>query len=186
MPGDVVHGLEHIFALVSLFQSRQEGLFRLLGLLHPFLKIQHRLLQFPVMKGLEQEIHRAQPQGLLGIGEAVIGGENNYIHRIPLLPQGGKHLQSVHFRHFQVGNNQGRMIALHRFQGFPAVGSLSHHHAVQGCPVHRQGNALADQFLIFHHQHFQHTGSSLQSSTAVTTVPGPSGLRSRYRPNSSP
>ena len=158
MCADIIHGLQDIFALISFFQSwgSMDGLF----LLHPALEIPHRLFQLPVVEGLQEEVHRPQPQGALGVSEAVIGGEDDDVHRVARLPQAAEHLNAVHPGHLQIGDDEGGGEALHGVQGLLAVGGLPHHDAVQGGPVHRQDNALADELLVLHNQNLQHDDAS--------------------------
>ena len=124
------------------------------------LEIPHRLFQLPVVEGLQEEVHRPQPQGALGVSEAVIGGEDDDVHRVARLPQAAEHLNAVHPGHFQIGDDEGGGEALHGVQGLLAVGGLPHHDAVQGGPVHRQDNALADELLVLHNQNLQHDDAS--------------------------
>ena len=77
-----------------------DGLF----LLHPALEIPHRLFQLPVVEGLQKEVYRPQPKGALGIGEAVVGGEDDDVHRVARLPQAAEHLNAVHPGHLQIGD----------------------------------------------------------------------------------
>ena len=177
---DVVHGLEDVLALVSLLKAGQGGLLGPLAGLHPAAQIGHRLLQLPIVEGLEEKVHRPQTQGALGVGEAVVGGEDDDVGLIAPLPQLFQHLDAVHPGHFQIGDDEGGVVALHSLQGLLAVGGLAHHHAVQGGPVHRQDYALADHLLVFYHQYLQHGSSSFRRGrVAVTSVPGPSSRRSR-------
>ena len=108
------------------------------------------------MEGLEQKIHRPQAQGALGIGETVVGGENDDIGVVPPGPQLLEHLDAVHPGHFQVRDDQRRVISLYCVQSGRTVGGLAHHHTVQCRPVHRQDDPFADHLFIFHNQYFQH------------------------------
>ena len=148
----------------------------------------HRLFQVPVVEGLEQIVHRFQPQSRLDIGKAVVGGQNDHIGILPHSAELFQHFDAVHLGHFQIGDDEIRIAAGRLFQPLRAVGGFPHHHAVQGRPVHRQHNALADQFLVLHNQYLQHRFSSFRfrGSLARTRAPLPSGLLSRYRPNRSP
>ena len=189
MFSDVIHGLQHIFALISLFQAGQNPLrpLRAGGGPHPPPQGGHRPLQIPVVKGLEQEIHRPQAQGALGVCKAVVGGEDDHIGVVSLFPQLPQHLNSIHLGHLQIGDDQGRGQPLHRLQRLQAIGGLPHYHAVQSGPVHRQHDPPADHLLILHHQDFQHLSSSSQRTgrTAVTAAPPP-GSFSRNSPQLSP
>ena len=178
----VPDGLGNIPVVAALFylRLRQAPLLRRKPCLNPL----DRLLQIAVMEGLEQVVHRFQPQGRLRIGKAVVSGQNDDVGVFPRLPEPFQHFDAVHLGHFQVGDDEVRVAFFCLLQPLRAVGGFAHHHAVQGCPVHRQHNALADEFFVLHDEYFQHSSSSLRrrGSRARTLAPLPAGLLSRYRP----
>ena len=184
---DVIHRLEDILALVPLLPLRQGGGGPAPFRLHTAAQLDHRRLQLPVVEGLQQEVHRSQAQGAPGIGEAVVGGENDHIGPAAPGPQCFHHLNAVHIGHLQVSDDEGGVVPLHSLQGLEAVSSLPHHHTVQRGPVHSQDDPLPYHLLILHHQYLQHISSSFhRGSEAVTAAPGPPGREPRRRPYASP
>ena len=184
---DIVHRFLHIAALGSR-ADRGKLRFRLLfPAAQLFLQRKHRVFQIPVMKRLEQKIHRSQPKGRLRIGEAVIGREDDDIRVASRLAQLRDHLEPVHFRHFQVRDDERRPAFFRLRNALLAVGRLADDHAAKALPVRRQHDALPDHFFVFHDQDPHHSASLLLTgSLAVIQVPVSSVRLSRRRPKRSP
>lgn len=139
------------------------------------------------MKRLEQKIDRAETESALRIGEAVIGSQDDDKNGISRLTQVADHFQPVHFRHFQVCDDERGMQPLHGLQPLFSICGLPDDHAVERRPVHRKHDALADHFLVLHDEHPQHWESLLPAgSTAMMHAPPPAVLFSRRRPKRSP
>ena len=156
---DVVHGFQHISALVPLADA-DSGIVLCRFRCNAGLQLRNGVFQVAVMKGLEQIVHRPQPQGALRIAEIVIGRQDNHIGLAALGAQSPEHLNAIHLRHFQVGDNQIGVQPPGGLQALRTIGRLTHHHAVQRRPIHCKHNALANHLLVLYHQHPQHIVSS--------------------------
>ena len=153
---DEIHGFLNIPGLRSGADFLNPQLGRLHLTAQPVLKVQNGLFQIAVVEGFQQEIHSPQPQGLLGIGEAVIGSQDDDKGIVSGLAQPFQHFKTVHFGHFQVGDDQSRAAFCGHFQTFFPIGGLADNNAVQTCPVHGQHDPLTNQLFILYDHNFQH------------------------------
>ena len=105
----------------------------------------------------------SQAQGLLGIGELGIVGENDKFRKRQLFLCLAHQLQAIHHRHTNISEHNIRLDLLHHLQSLRPVGGRRNF-VLRGNGTDAVGEPLPNGRLIVHHGDFQiHRASSFAS-----------------------
>ena len=113
---------------------------------------------------LEQVFLYPQRNGLLGVGEVIVAGEDDDLHPRHGVGHGLAQLHAVHEGHADVGDEDVRLDVLHGLQGQFPVRGLAHEGEAVFLPREAVADALADDDLIVHQKDLIHRPASLPAA----------------------
>ena len=129
--------------------------------IHLFTDVEQFLGQFCSGDGLEQIADDIVVDGFLRVAEVVIAAEENNLRRGADLAHPPRQLQPGHQRHADVGDEQIRLVLLHRLQRFHAVFGVCHDGKAKPRPVNPRKDCLPQLDLVIRKYDCVHTMPSV-------------------------
>ena len=156
MLGDVFERLQHVAALVALFERERvdNAQLALFLLLLPYAL--DREDKFVILKGLEQIVVRVELERGAGVLKVAVRREYDGVRAAAAAAQLAQHLYAVQLRHTYVGYDEIGAVPLGGEQTFLAVCRLADHDAAHRRPIDAEGDAAADDGLVVNDQNLQH------------------------------